>query len=215
MSKRNVPFVNGEFYHCFNRGVDKREIFIDAKDFHYFLTVLDLFNQLPSRGDLSHYKQDRRNKIQKSESPIVSAIAYCLNPNHFHLLLRQEVEDGISKYLQKISTGYTMYFNKKYKRSGSLFQGKFKSVHVTKDTQLKHLFAYVTSNNLIHDISDDRKFRSSYTEVVERQNSKICNLRLINSIYEDNLIKLVSDGVQLTKTYRKNIEVPEKSEFLE
>lgn len=79
---------------------------------------------------------------------IVSIGAYCLMPNHFHILIRQEKENGISLFMQKLSTAYVMYYNKKYKRTGSLFEGKFKSKYAGEDTYLKYLFSYIHLNPL-------------------------------------------------------------------
>ena len=212
MTNRSIPFTVGEYYHCFNRGVDKRDIFLDAEDFHYFQTALELFNQLPSRGDMVHYKCRHRDR---HEDPLVSIVAYSLLPNHFHILLRQEVDGGITKFMRKLGTGYTMYFNKKYNRSGSLFQGQFKSVHISDDIQLRHLFAYVSNNRKVHALSDKKKFRDSYQEVVEKRKSKICNLNLVNNLFENNLQQIIDSGIKHTITYRKSLGQSEKSELLE
>ncbi len=214
MPSRKTKFSTNEFYHCFNRGVDKRIIFQDSEDYHYFLTALRLFNQTESLGDMRHYKQNSDPESVKQE-PLVSIIAYCLNPNHFHLLLHQEAEDGITQFMRKLGTGYTMYFNKKNQRSGSLFQGQFKSVHTKSDTQLQHLFAYVTNNNIIHKITDPNKFRNSFTETTDRTSQNICNLELLDKMFVGDLKSIINKGIKHTITYRNSLEQPDKSELLE
>jgi putative transposase len=83
--------------------------------------------------------------IEKGES-IVAIGAYCLMPNHFHILLTPLVEDGVTKFMQKVGTAYSMYFNKKYSRTGGLFEGKFRSQYVGDDVYLKYLFSYIHLN---------------------------------------------------------------------
>ena len=108
-----------------------------------------------------------------------------------------------------------MYFNKKYNSSRCLFQGQLQSVHVSDDTQLRHLFAYVSANNLVHKITNQKKFRSSYQEVVEKRHSEICSLSLVNELFDDNLNKLITDGIKSTLHYRSSLKEPEKSYLLE
>ncbi len=86
------------------------------------------------------------------KTPIVDIIAYCLNPNHYHLLVKQELENGISKFMQKLAGGYTRYFNNKYKRSGSLFQGKYKAKEIKSTYGFIKLSVYVSCNAEIHGI---------------------------------------------------------------
>ena len=155
MSVRKFDFAPNEHYHCFNRGVDKRKIFLDQQDYVYFLKLLRHLNTSEVLGKL------RLQEKRKPVDPPVTILSYCLLPNHFHLLLRCNTEAGAAKYMQRISGGYTMYFNKKYNRGGSLFQGKFKANHIPSDQDLRQLLAYVRYNYLVHDLSDERIYRSS------------------------------------------------------
>jgi putative transposase len=143
MSIRKVSFVPGEFYHIYNRGNSKQIIFHDKQDYERFLSLLYAVNTKQNIvfrlviGDM--YKFDRKERL-------VSIGGYCLMPNHFHLILT-EVEDGsISNFMQKLTTAYSMYYNKKYARTGSLFEGKFKSQHAGDERYLKYLFSYVHLN---------------------------------------------------------------------
>lgn len=150
MSYRRHDLVEGEIYHVYNRGVDKRIIFQDKQDFFQCLQMLDLFNQEDALGGIEKYKYPHNLEQRGKASLLVHILAYCLNQNHYHIILQQVAEKGISQFMQKIGTGYTMYFNQKYGRSGSLFQGKFKSVHVSTDEYFKGVSAYVNLNNHVH-----------------------------------------------------------------
>lgn len=174
---RKNPLVNRCYYHVYNRGNNERDIFLDGDDFQYFLDALKLFNHRESLGYSGQYRRKNSKEIKK----IVSLVAYALNPNHFHLLLMQNTKNGISKFMQKLSTGHTMYFNKKYKSSGSLFQGRFKSILVEDDGYLDHLSAYINLNYEIHHITDSEKYRSSFAEYVRGSTSykSMCNKRII------------------------------------
>lgn len=144
---RNIKFAPEEFYHIYNRGVDKRIIFLDDKDRDRFISLLYLCNntELIRISDYRNTKLNTILSISRGEQ-LVSIGAYCLMSNHFHILLREEVEEGVSLFMQKVSTAYTMYFNMKYKRTGSLFAGRFKAQHAGDDNYLKYLFAYVHLN---------------------------------------------------------------------
>ena len=162
---RKDPFVTNEYYHCYNRGVDKRVVFLDAQDFDYFLTALELFNREDSLGGMMEYSYPANRKLAESSKveKLVNIYAFCLNPNHYHLLLQPNFDHGIQKYMQKVNTGYTMYFNKKYERSGSLFQGRYKSSHISTDEYLKHILAYISLNNEVHTGIDHQNYRSNLT----------------------------------------------------
>lgn len=157
---RNVLFAEGEYYHVYNRGVEKRDIALDEKDRQRFIDGLRYFNAFEPIGSI--YELNRSLKSQRparartgkprvtKNKHLVDIVAYCLNPNHYHLLLRQNVKDGVSKFLQRLAGGYTMYFNERHKRSGALFQGKFKAVHIATNEQLLHVSAYINLNPRVH-----------------------------------------------------------------
>jgi len=143
---RTFSFAPGEFYHIYNRGTEKRNIFTSRSDRDRFLALLYLANQ----SDPTDLKLQGRTLLeiveQRTGAPLVEIVVYCLMPNHFHLLLRELAEGGISKFMQKLTTGYTMYFNKWHERSGALFQGKFKATHVADDRYLRYLISYIHLN---------------------------------------------------------------------
>lgn len=146
MATRTLTFSIDEFYHLYSRGVDKRLIFIDDEDRKRFIKLLYLCNSY----DPVDYKRTKKKEINEIEisGKLLSIGAYCLMPNHFHLLVKETVEGGIVKFMSKLLTAYSSYFNKKYERSGALFGSEFKATHADNDVYLKYLFAYIHLNPL-------------------------------------------------------------------
>ena len=145
MSVRKTPFVPGEYYHIYNRGNSKQKIFLSKKDYERFVALLYGINTNES-FNFFNFKKGNGIFLKEVKNQLVSIGAYCLMPNHFHILITPLSEKGLSKFMQKLSTAYSMYFNETYKRTGGLFEGKFKSVHVENDNQLKYLFSYIHLN---------------------------------------------------------------------
>lgn len=146
--QRKIPFIEGEYYHVYNRGVEKRIIFktdFDYKRFILLLHVLNTDKNLKIRDLLRSSSFNELLKI-KNDNPIVAIGSYCLMPNHFHLLITPLVEGGISKFMLKLETAYSMYFNGKNERSGALFQGVFKSQHLDNDEYLRYIYSYIHLN---------------------------------------------------------------------
>jgi len=146
--ERKVPFVMGEYYHIYNRGVDKRIIFTNDYDYERFVLLLYVLN---TGKDIKVRDLLRGNSFYellkiKNNNPIVAIGAYCLMPNHFHLLLTPLMKGGITKFMLKLQTSYSMYFNIKNKRSGSLFQGPYKSQYLNTDEYLKYIYSYIHLN---------------------------------------------------------------------
>ncbi len=154
-------FTNDHVYHVYNRGVEKRITFTNDRDYLRCIHDLYEFNDQEPALNLGHFltSQPSSKNIEvglryfqynKPERPprklLVEILAFCLMPNHYHLLLRQKKDNGISTFMQKFGTGYTNYFNLKYERVGPLFQGKFKAVEVETDAQLLHLPYYIHLN---------------------------------------------------------------------
>lgn len=139
---RRTDFAIGEFYHIYNRGTDKRNIFLDQRDYNRFLALLYCCNST----DNVVLRLEEQPFLKQRKETLVDVGCYCLMPNHFHVLLREKCEKGISRFMQKLSTGYTMYFNKRRERNGVLFQGKFKAAHVEEDRYLRYLISYIHLN---------------------------------------------------------------------
>lgn len=163
---RKISFEKGEFYHIFNRGTDKRDIFMDGFDYVRFLRSLKEFNQI--EPVVSLYIKDQLKKAGKlnvvvgplQDEKLVEIVAFNLLPNHFHLILKQLKRGGISEFMKRVNGGYTRYFNHRHKRSGVLFQGKFKATHIDSNKKLMYLSAYVNGNHKVHGIKNGGKFSS-------------------------------------------------------
>ncbi len=146
MSERKISFAHGEFYHVYNRGNSKQTIFKDGADYHRFQQMLFAMNVVEGVA----FRLIEKEKMYKYDRGNLSVAigAYCLMPNHFHILLTPLKEGGVQEFMQRLSTGYSMYFNKKNERSGGLFEGRFKSQHVDSDEYMKYLFSYIHLNPL-------------------------------------------------------------------
>jgi putative transposase len=142
--QRKIVLSVGEFYHVYNRGVEKRRVFLTKKDHGRFQRLLFLAN------GTAPLKFDRVKDLQLKDidrgTPLVAIGAYVMMPNHFHILLKEIRQGGISLFMEKLTTAYAAYFNKRNDRVGSLFQGTYKAQHADTDEYLKYLFAYIHLN---------------------------------------------------------------------
>ncbi|MFA6415084.1 MAG: transposase [Candidatus Paceibacterota bacterium] len=142
--ERGHIISEGEYYHLYNRGVEKRNIFLTQGDRNRFKRLLYLANGTNS----FIYREIADKPLEDIErgSPLVAIAAWVLMPNHFHILVREITEGGTAMFMRKLCTGYSSYFNKCHNRIGPLFQGRYKSQHVSGDIHLKYLFAYIHLN---------------------------------------------------------------------
>ncbi len=153
---RRDPLLNNEYYHIYNRGVDKRNIFSDKDDISRFIESIVEFNQIDGVGSLANKRKSQIEVKPLSGKPLVAIVGYCLNPNHFHFILKQLEDGGIAKFMQRLQGGYTYYFNVKHSRSGALFQGTFKSHLISGENYFNKLIGYVNNNYEIHDIPQEK-----------------------------------------------------------
>ena len=142
---RKTNFIPGNYYHIYNRGTDKREIFLCDSDYFRFIVLLYICNNT-ERVDLFEKSSLEKILEMKRKNVFIDIGAYCLMPNHFHLLVKERKSNGISNFMEKLGTAYAMYFNRKYERSGNLFQGRFKAELADKDEYLRYLFSYIHFN---------------------------------------------------------------------
>lgn len=171
---RNVTFAPGEYYHVYNRGVEKRLIFSQKVDYDRFLALLYIANStIPVHLSRQGSTLAEFFEVERGET-LVDLGAYCLMPNHFHLLVREKSANGTSKFMQKLITGYTMYFNKRHERTGALFQSRFRATHAQGDEYLKYLLSYIHLNPVklidpswkeagIRDVKKAQKYLRGYT----------------------------------------------------
>lgn len=141
------PFEVGEWYHCYNRGVDRRRVFQSPRDYQRFLQALYLSNSARAihQNDVGSLPHESIFTQQRGD-PLVSIAAYCLMPNHFHVVMQEIIEGGITSFMQKVGTAYTMYFNIRNERTGNLFLKPFRARHITHDAYFMHIPNYVHFN---------------------------------------------------------------------
>ncbi|MBM3284200.1 hypothetical protein FJY90_08265 [Candidatus Gottesmanbacteria bacterium] len=153
MPYRKIILANDEVYHILNRGVAQTPIFNLSKEYIRFLNLMEFYCYTHPSLSFSRYKrlsqeEKRRLKedVKRKNSLLVEIFAYCLMPNHFHLLIKQIKDKGISKLLSRLQNGYAKYFNLTNKRQGPLFQSMFKAIRVETDAQLLHISRYIHLN---------------------------------------------------------------------
>ena len=149
-------FTENQIYHVYNRGVEKRNVFLDRTDHLRFIHDLYEMNDAAATANVLYYFNPKSMEVEPQyiqptgrkhkRKLLVEILVFTLMPNHYHLLLRQKSENGIVKFMQKLGTAYTMYFNKKYERVGALFQGRFKAVRVETDAHFLYVPFYIHAN---------------------------------------------------------------------
>lgn len=151
---RTKTYIEDSYYHIYNRGVEKRLIFLDQQDYAVFLNYLKEYLLPKDEESLIKELSDPKNTFRERDKILkllrlnnfadeITLLSYCLMPNHFHLFVRQKSAGSIDKFMNSIGTRYTMYFNKKYKRVGSLYQGVYKAVSIETENQFIYLSKYI------------------------------------------------------------------------
>ncbi len=213
---RKQPLVTGEHYHIYNRGVDKRDIFTDKEDVARFLESMKEFNQIEVVGSIRNRRKDNQTVPKALSESLVAIVVYCLNPNHFHFVLKQLVDGGISKFMQKLQAGYTYYFNVKYPRSGSLFQGTFKSQVMANENYFSKILGYVNKNYKVHVIpknkshlvrASDYEFENNNFELVSKEEGKRV-LEIFNG--SENFKKHSNEIVSIIRSERGRLALSEE-----
>ena len=152
MPARKIPLVTKEIYHVFNRTQNKEPVFVNKSDCMRFIDTLNYYQYENPPVKLSYFLsfgRDKRENIIKELSKtekLINIITYCLMPNHFHLLVRQEKDGGISRFLSLFQNSFTKYRNTKHKRDGHVFRGQFKAVRIEDDEQFMHVHRYIHLN---------------------------------------------------------------------
>lgn len=145
MPARTIPLVNDQFYHIYNRGVEKRRIFENRRTYTRFLKTLNYYQLEGPKPKFSNFIKYKLFEPDPNKK-IVDIICYCLMPNHFHFLIKQLREGGVSEFISKLINSYTKYYNIKFDRVGPLLQGPFKAVLIESDEQLVHISRYIHLN---------------------------------------------------------------------
>lgn len=175
MPYRQTPFITDNYYHLFNRGVEKRIVFSDNQDYQRFLFTLYYYQFTGPKPKLSTYKRYHTQNFNENPK-IVEVICYCLMPNHFHLLLKQIKDGGIQEFIRKAINSYTKYYNMRHHRVGHLFQGIFKAVPIENDEQLLHVSRYIHLNPYVSGITTNLEIYrySSYPAFIGQANDSLC-----------------------------------------
>lgn len=197
--------VTGEFYHIYNRGNNKRPIFLSHFDLFRFLQSMREFNTKEPIGSIylkSLKENEFRSSTPQSKERVVDFVCYCLNQNHFHILAQQLEENGIMKFMHRLSTGYTNFFNGKNKFSGALFQGRYKAIHVDSNEYLRHLSVYINLNHKAHQLrsSTPQLYKSSWGEYIGDEKG-FCNKHIITSQFKSvkNYIDFAQEALKIIK----------------
>lgn len=193
-TNRSVVFANEEIYHVFNRGVEKRPTFTDKREFERATIALDLYkySDLPIRlSKILTLPLDERNQfiqnIYKECSKLVEIICFSLMPNHFHFLIKQKTDSGVSIFMANFTNSYTKYFNSKNERVGPLFQGLFKAVRIESDEQLVHVSRYIHLNPVTSFLIEADELESykwsSYPEYVGKSFTNISDEEIVLEMF--------------------------------
>lgn len=212
MPARNVvkQYKQDGVYHIYNRGVEKRDIFLDERDYKTFLYYLKLY--LSDPGDLKPAEQKVPIIGRANFYNEIELLAYCLMPNHFHLNVKQREIDSMQRFMKCLATNYSMYFNNRYDRVGSLFQGAYKAVLIEEDDYLIHTTRYIHINPVVLKGSHPQKGEtlkrlqeydySSYADYLGKRNTKWVKPGFILDIFKENS----GVGMDKYKSYKSFIE---------
>lgn len=205
MPGRTTPLVIGQFYHIYNRGSEKRNIFTQPRDYSRFQKTFYYYHLLGPKPSFSKFTKSDLNLFKPDPNKrIVEIVCYCLMPNHFHFLVRQLKENGISTFMSQLSNSYTKYFNTKYTRVGALLQGSFKAVLVETDEQLVHLSRYIHLNPMVSGLVKNLYVYkwSSYLEYINGERiycspEEILNFYPSNNAYQEFIEAQIDYGTTL------------------
>lgn len=192
---RKLVFVNGEVYHLLNRGVEKRQTFTQKRELQRATDTFVYYRFADLSFRFSHFMRLDKDSREIFSSKLkdnmkqVDILAYCLMPNHFHFLVRQNIDKGISKFMANFQNSYTKYFNTKNDRVGPLFQGLFKAVHIESDEQLMHVSRYIHLNPVSSFILESKDLEmyewSSYQDYINTRNPGVVEVRTILDLFSD------------------------------
>ena len=206
---RKTALVNGETYHIFNRSIAKYKIFNTDKDFLRGIKLLSYYQwerEMKFSQWIRKKKRTSETESLKGEK-LVDIIAYCIMPTHFHLILKQLEDKGISTFVSQISNSYARYFNLKHKRKGHLWEKEFQNVLVSTDEQLLHLTRYIHLNPVTAFLVDKPQDwpASSYREFLgeAEESDKICSFEDILDITPEQYKTFVDDRISYQRELGK------------
>ncbi len=222
MAGRKVIFANDEYYHIFNRGIARQPVFFSKRDYEHLLLTFSYYRFIESPVKLSRFltlPKDIQRQILKGldihPKTYVDIICFVLMPNHFHLLLKQTSESGITKFMSKSINSFTRYVNTKQERVGDLFQGVFKAVRIETNEQLLHVSRYIHINPVVsHVVKDKDLFGyqwSSLPDYIHETSSFVSNSVVLDQFsskesYKNFILDQVDYGKKLEEIKHLVIE---------
>lgn len=212
---RKLVFYDEYYYHVFNRGLDRRKLFEDKREFKRAMSLLEYYqyNEIPIRyskfNDKTAEIQYQYKERMVASGKKIEVVAYCLMPNHFHLVLKQKREHGIVNFVSDFMNAYTKYYNTKHERVGRLLQGAFKAVFIESDEHLLHETRYAHINPVVASIilpsQLDKYEWSSFRAYKNQQSDSLVEQATIDSIialvpdYEQFVMNQIPYGMALEK----------------
>lgn len=191
MPGRNIPLITNQIYHTLNRGISSQLVFLNQKDYQRFLKIFLFYQNVGPPISYSAFsklsekaKEELLRRLNQKRQFLVEIIAFCLMPSHFHFLLKQVQDGGVSLFMSQVSNSFTRYFNTSRKRIGPLLQGKFKAVPIETDEQLLHTSRYIHlnpySSKVVNNLKDLENYsHSSFPEYLNLQKTDNCQKNLV------------------------------------
>src|SRR3990167_6235928 len=205
-SKNRIKtYTENGYYHLYNRGVDKRIIFQDRDDYTRFLYLLKIYLS-PLENLQAEFPLLKTYLINKNLAGQVDLLAYCLMPNHFHLLVHQKNKDGITKLMRQVMTSYSKYFNNRFERIGPLFQDIYKAALVDSDDYLLHLSRYIHLNPLDRGITVDEYIWSSYGNYLGKKEADWLNTKTLTDYFSKT--NPANSYKAFVEDYKAELELP-------
>ena len=209
---RKDLLVDGSYYHVINRSIAQYEIFKEIDDYMRFLQILDLYRYKDFNYKYSNFselttanQQAIIQALKKNSLKLVEIVAYCIMPTHFHLILEQISDKGISKFMAKVLNSYSRYFNLRHKRKGPLWESHFQNILINSDEQLLHLTRYIHLNPVsagLVEKPEDWAF-SSYSEYLKDEEDNLCEYEDLLDISSENYKKFVNNRISYQKELSK------------
>ena len=199
------PDIENGYYHIYNRGVEKRLIFQDREDYTRFLYLLKIYLS-PPEDLMKEFPLLRIYIVGNNLSSDIELLCFCLMPNHFHLLLHQKSKGAMTKLMRRITTAYSMYFNKRHERIGPLFQSRFKASLIEGDEYLLHLSRYIHLNPLGRGVSLDEFEWSSYLYYLDKRHADWLNVKVISEYFNNS--KKGFSYKSFVDDYQEPLELP-------
>jgi len=212
MNIRKIPLATSHYYHIFSRSIAGYLIFNEPTDFNRMVELFELYSYIDFNYRYSRYceldsvlRKHLLENIRSSSDTFIDIVAYCVMPTHVHLILKQNIDGGVSKFMGKILNSYTRYFNIKHHRLGPLWESYFKNVEVTTDEQLLHLTRYIHLNPMSAGLMENPEdwLYSSYNEYIDKKTDGFCKFRPLFDFDTKQYRKFVHDR----KSYQKELSI--------